>query len=61
MELVAASRGATPRATAKSLAYLQRGAFFDPSKARAELGLPSTPLAETIERAVGWFRSQGMV
>jgi dihydroflavonol-4-reductase len=49
-----------PKATYRSVAYLQRYAYFDPSKARRELGLPSTPLAESIERAVRWFRDQGM-
>jgi dihydroflavonol-4-reductase len=48
-----------PRATYKSVAYLQRNAFFDPSKARRELGLGSRPLEQSIERAVRWFRESG--
>jgi dihydroflavonol-4-reductase len=35
--------------------------FFDPSKARAELGLPRGPLRPALERAVEWFRSEGYV
>lgn len=50
-----------PLATARSIAYLQRRVWFDTSKARRELGLPETPLRTTIERAVRWFREQGMV
>ena len=50
-----------PRATYRSMAYLQRTAFFDSSKARRELGLGSHPLEATIERGVRWFRESGMV
>ncbi len=50
-----------PRATYKSICYMQRYAYFDPSKARRELGLPSRPLRDTIARAVAWFRESGMV
>lgn len=31
--------------------------FFDSGKAIAELGLPQTPVQESLERAVSWFRS----
>jgi dihydroflavonol-4-reductase len=48
-----------PRSTYRSIAYLQRNAFFDSSKARRELDLGSRPLEETIERAVRWFRESG--
>ena len=33
--------------------------FFDSSKAIAELGLPRRPVAESLGRAVEWFRAQG--
>lgn len=48
-----------PRATGKSIAYLQRNVWFDNSKARAELGLPETPLRDSIRRAIDWFRAHG--
>ncbi len=48
-----------PRATLKAIQYMQRRAFFDVSKARRELGLPSRPLEESIERAVRWFKDHG--
>jgi dihydroflavonol-4-reductase len=50
-----------PRVTLKGALYMQRGAYFDGSKARRELGMPSTPLSETIQRSVEWFRSSGML
>jgi len=50
-----------PRATYRSMRYAQRHAWFDPNKARTELGLPTTPLRTSIQRAVEWFRSHGMV
>ena len=33
--------------------------YFDPGKAVAELGLPLTPVRESLERAVAWFRGHG--
>jgi dihydroflavonol-4-reductase len=48
-----------PMGTYKSVRYLQDKPFFDVSKARRELGLPQTPLATSIERAVAYFREQG--
>jgi dihydroflavonol-4-reductase len=49
-----------PPATYRSIRYAQRNAFFSNVKAKRELGLPSRPLAETIRRAVQWFRAEGM-
>lgn len=45
-----------PPATYRSMAYAQRSAFFSNAKAKRELGLPSRPLEETVQRAVDWFR-----
>lgn len=50
-----------PKATYRSIRYAQRYAWFDPSRARNELGLPSTPLRTSIARAVQWFRAHSMV
>jgi len=33
--------------------------FADNSKARADLGLGTTPFTETVERTIGWYRSTG--
>ena len=49
-----------PRATYRSIRYAQRHAWFDPSKARSELGLRSTPLRVSLGRAIEWFREKGM-
>jgi dihydroflavonol-4-reductase len=49
-----------PRVTVKAAAYMQRNVWFDGSKARRELGMPCTPLAESIGRAVRYFRDSGM-
>jgi dihydroflavonol-4-reductase len=49
-----------PRTTLKAMAYLERGAYFDATKARRELGFPCTPLRTSVERAVQFFREQGM-
>lgn len=50
-----------PPATYKALLYAQKNVFFDNTKARTELGLPQTPLEHSIERAIKWFRDNGMV
>lgn len=44
-----------PIATYKSARYIEQQNFFDHSKAKNELGLPSRPLEETIQRAIDWF------
>jgi len=49
-----------PRATYRSIKYAQMYAWFDVKKSREELGLPQTPLRQSIERAVRWFRANGM-
>ncbi|MBK9266254.1 MAG: NAD-dependent epimerase/dehydratase family protein [Polyangiaceae bacterium] len=50
-----------PLATYKSVQYMQRYAYFDGSKARRELEMPCTPLRTSVERAVEYFRTSGMV
>jgi len=35
--------------------------YYDPTKARRELGLPSTPIEEALRRAVEWFVAHGYV
>lgn len=49
-----------PMATYRSIRYAQRNAFFSNAKAKRELGLPSTPLRESVRRAIEWFRAEGM-
>jgi dihydroflavonol-4-reductase len=47
-----------PRATVRAARYACRTVWFDTRKARA-LGMPVTPLDESIEKAVRWFRDRG--
>lgn len=39
--------------------FLRYGMHYDTTRARTELGLKPTPLEETFERAIGWFRKNG--
>ena len=55
MERWAARTGQAPRITVRAARYACQTAWFDCRKARA-LGMPATPLAETIAKAVRWFR-----
>ena len=50
-----------PIATYKSVQYMQRYAYFDGSKATRELGMPCRPLRTSVEHAVEYFRTNGMV
>lgn len=50
-----------PRVTLKGVQYMQKYAWFDNAKARRELGMPATPLADTIKRSIEFFRSSNMV
>ena len=58
-ERVAAARKKRPLTTYKAMLQASRHLYFDNAKARRELGLPSTPLEVSIERAVKWFRDAG--
>ncbi len=35
--------------------------FFDPSKAKKELGIPQTPVEEALKKAVKWYQENGYV
>lgn len=58
MERAAEVTGKPPRATVQAARYACRTAWFDCRRARA-LGMPVTPLDESIEKAVRWFRDHG--
>lgn len=59
MERYADYKQQAPRITLKAARYASRKVWFDTSKAHDELGMPLTPLAETIEKSVRWFRANG--
>lgn len=48
-----------PQLTYKAARYASRNLFFDCRKAHNELDMPCTPLRETVEKSVRWFRDQG--
>lgn len=48
-----------PLLTYRSVKYGQHNLYFDTRKARTELGMPVTPLRDTLERSVRWFRANG--
>jgi dihydroflavonol-4-reductase len=50
-----------PRVTVKSAQYMQRRVWFDCEKARRELDMPVTPLADSVARSIDYFRRSGMV
>lgn len=58
-EQVSRFTGKKPRITVQAAKYALRRAWFDPSKAVRELGMPQTPLDVTIGKAVRWFRDHG--
>lgn len=50
-----------PRVTLKGARYMQKRVWFQCDKARRELGMPTTPLVDSVRRAVDYFRQSGMV
>ncbi|MFO0958085.1 MAG: NAD-dependent epimerase/dehydratase family protein [Isosphaeraceae bacterium] len=53
--------GRLPRATITGVRLARRIMHFDPSKTRAELGLETRPVDESLVAAVAWLREQGML
>ena len=49
-----------PFITEGGIEYASRHVYFDTTKAREELGLPQTPIEESIEESARWFRSRGL-
>jgi dihydroflavonol-4-reductase len=50
-----------PVATVSEVKIGHLGESYDCSKAITELGLPQTPVRESIQRAVDWFREHGYI
>jgi len=51
----------TPRMTPDTIRMSHHAMYYDASKARRELGFPSTPIDEALRRAVEWFTANGYV
>jgi len=60
-ELFAWAAGREPFFTREEARRIRGGYLLDGSKAVRELGMPQTPPAEAIRRAVQWFRQQGIL
>ncbi len=48
-----------PLAPLEAVRMARKFMFFDPSRAVAELGMPQTPVEESLARAVEWFLDKG--
>jgi len=59
VDKVAARQKTAPRLTYKAARLATRKMFFDCSKAVTQLGMPQTPLKDSIARSVTWFREHG--
>lgn len=51
----------TPKVPLEAVRLSRYRMFFDPARAVHELGLPQTPIAEALARAVAWYRDNGYV
>jgi dihydroflavonol-4-reductase len=60
-EIVYGWLGRQPPLCRESVRVMTHGHSYDGSRATRDLGLIYTPLEQTIERTVAWFRSQGMI
>lgn len=50
-----------PLAPVEAVRMSRKFMFFDPSKAVRELGMPRTPVEDSLGRAVDWFTANGYV
>ncbi len=49
-----------PLAPIDAVKMAKKFMFFDPSKAIRELGMPQSPVEDALERAVKWFKDEGL-
>jgi dihydroflavonol-4-reductase len=61
MERWAERTGLPPLTTSREIPFLARYLFYDVSKAREKLGLELTPIEESIQRSIEWFRKAGYI
>jgi dihydroflavonol-4-reductase len=50
-----------PLAPVEAVRMAKKFMFFDPGRARRELGMPRTPVEESLRRAADWFTNNGYV
>jgi dihydroflavonol-4-reductase len=58
-ELLARVTGKPPVTTAAWVRVGSEYSFWDSSKAVEELGMPQTPIRESVRQAIDWFRANG--
>jgi len=58
---IARVTGRPPGVSLESVRMSTHRMFFEASKAVRELGLPQTPVEESLARAVAWFRANSYV
>jgi len=60
-EAISRCTGKEPLIPLAGVQMAKKFMYFDPSKAVRELGLPQRPVAESLAKAVAWFRDNGYV
>lgn len=58
-EFVLTRLGKTPSVPLTGVQMAQQQMFYNPSKAKQELGLPQTPIYHALKEAVEWFQRNG--
>jgi dihydroflavonol-4-reductase len=58
---IARWRQRPPRVPLEAARMARQRMFFDGAKAVRELGLPQSPIADALQRAITWFAAQGYV
>ena len=60
-EAISRCTGKEPLIPLAGVQMAKKFMYFDPTKAVRELGLPQRPVAESLAKAVAWFRDNGYV
>ncbi len=61
MEMLAEVSGVVPMTTVKTLDTANQKLYFQTRRAIEELGLPQTPIEQSLSDAVSWFKNNGYV
>ncbi len=61
VELISKITRKEPLVTVSTVKLAKKYMYYDCSKAVNELGLPRTPVEETVTKAIDWFRENGYV
>ena len=61
MEKWAERSGRPPMTTSKEIPLMARYLFYDVSRAKEKRGLELTPIEESLQRSIEWFRREGYI